>query len=243
VALVTGASKGIGRALSIGLAEAGADVVLAGRSHGELEDLAYQIRSGGRRALAVVTDMRHVTQIQAMVTRAVEEMGKVDVLVNNAGVSLVKKSTEVTEEEWDSLMEVNLKGVFFSCQAVGIKMIEQRYGKIINISSTFGVVGHPQRAAYCASKGGVTLLTKALALEWAPLGINVNAIAPTIIRTPSREVRLQVPEILQQTLSRIPMGRIGEPEDVVGATVFLASSASDFITGTVLLVDGGWTAI
>ena len=170
-------------------------------------------------------------------------MAALDILVNSAGVQITGPSLEVTEEQWDETLDANLKSMFFSCQAAGRQFISQGHGKIINLASTFSFVGFPEFAAYCSSKGGVALLTKTLAAEWAPSGVNVNAIAPTAVRTEMNAYLLDDPGFLDFFVPKVPAGRVGDPSDVAGAAVFLAGSGSDFVHGHLLLVDGGYTAI
>jgi len=231
-ALVTGASRGIGHDLALALADAGA-ATLAG------------VRPGGEPPAgmdAVELDVRDVDRVRAGVDAAVERLGRLDVLVNNAGVGTNHDALDATEAEWDEVLAVNLKGLFFCCQAAGRHMVERGYGRIVNMSSQAGSVGILRHAAYCASKGGVEQLTRVLALEWGPRGVTVNAVAPTFIRTPGTAERLDRPEFLADVLSRIPVGRVGGPMDVAGAVVFLASPAAALVNGAVLAVDGGWTA-
>jgi NAD(P)-dependent dehydrogenase (short-subunit alcohol dehydrogenase family) len=241
VAMVTGSARGIGFAIASALAAYGADIVLCDLLTDELEESRKAISDLGRRALAVRADITRIPEIQAMVGRAVEEFGRIDILVNNAGINITQWAVDVTEEAWDKVMNINLKAVFFCSQAVAGVMIGRKSGKIINVSSQTGTVAIPQRAAYCSSKGAVNQLTKLLALEWAPHGINVNAIAPTFIETKFTEPMFRNEEFHRYVLDSIPLGRIGRPEDVTGAVVYLASSASDLVTGHVLLIDGGWT--
>jgi 2-deoxy-D-gluconate 3-dehydrogenase len=178
-----------------------------------------------------------------MVEKAVDRFGRIDILVNNAGINISKPALEVTEQDWDRVLDVNLKGVFFCSQAVARGMIQQKSGKIVNVASQNGVIGYYNRAAYCSSKAGVVNLTRVLAIEWASRSINVNAVGPTFVRTPLTEKLFQEESFKREVLSRIPLGRLGKPEDVAGAVVFLSSPAADLITGHTLLVDGGWTAI
>jgi len=242
VAVVTGGGRGIGKGAALALAEAGADVVLASRNGANLERVAEEIRGFGRQALAVPTDVSRSEDIDAMVGRAVETFGKVDVLVNNAGMNVRVPAIEYREEDWDRVLNVNLKAVFLCCQAAGRHMMQQGSGKIINIASMTSVIGVSTIPAYCASKGGIVQLTKTLAVEWAPHRINVNAVGPGFIRTDLTEPLQQDPERSNWILGRIPMGRWGTPDDLKGAFVFLASAASDYVTGTALFVDGGWLA-
>lgn len=242
VAIVIGASRNIGRALALGLANAGADVVVASRNTGELESVADEIRVMGRKALVHPMDVTRLKDIQAMADAAVAKFGRIDILVNNAGVVVHKPALDMTEEDWDFVLDINLKGYFLASQAVGRFMVRQQKGKIINISSTFGLVGFENRSAYAASKGGVGQLTKVLAIEWGPFNVNVNAIAPTATRTSINEEQFKNEEWQKWMLERLPMKRFGQPEDLVGAAVFLASDASDMVTGITLPVDGGYTA-
>ncbi|MCG6881006.1 MAG: SDR family oxidoreductase [Deltaproteobacteria bacterium] len=241
-AVLVGAGRGIGYTLALGLAQAGADVVVASRTITELEDLAGRIRHMGRRCLPHPVDVQKLNSIEALQKAAETELGPVDILVNNAGGNVNQSALEVTEESWDLILNTNLKGLFFCSQTFGRQMLNRGRGKIINISSTFGLVGFKNRASYASSKGGVTQLTKVLAIEWSKSGVCVNAIAPTAVHTPMNEKLFSDPEWRKDVLSRIPIGRFCEPVDLVGPMVFLASSASDMVTGITLPVDGGWTA-
>jgi NAD(P)-dependent dehydrogenase (short-subunit alcohol dehydrogenase family) len=237
VALVTGASRGIGFGLARSLAAAGAKVAVAARTEAELRPLADEL--GG---LALPLDVRDVASIQPAMDRVVRELGSLDILVNNAGLGANHPALDVTEADWDELMDVNLKGLFFCCQAAGRHMLARGYGRIVNMSSQASLVGIVDHAVYCASKGGVNQLTRVLALEWSARGVTVNAVAPTFIYTPGTKERLDQPEYLQKVLARIPAGRVGSIDDVAGAVIYLASEAAGLVTGTVLPVDGGWTA-
>jgi NAD(P)-dependent dehydrogenase (short-subunit alcohol dehydrogenase family) len=241
-AVVAGASRNIGRTLALGLASAGADLVVCSRTVSDLETLAGEIRAMGRKAIVQRMDVTRLGDIRAMAEAAVGEYGRIDILVNNAGVNINKSALETTEEEWDRAMATNLKSYFFCSQIIGRHMVEQRKGKIININSTFGLVGFHNRSAYCASKGGISLLTKVLAIEWAPYNVNVNGIAPTATRTTINEELFANEEWRKGMLARLPVGRFLEPRDLVGAVVFLASDAANMVTGITLPVDGGWTA-
>ena len=246
VAIVTGAGRGMGQAFSIALAHAGADVVvteLPGRES-DAEKTAAEVRATGRRALVIPLDVTQVSSIKAMVEQVVSEWGRIDVLVNNAGINIRQFAVDVTEDAWEQIVNVNQKGVFFCSQAVGQHMIARgQGGKIINVASQLGLVGDQQRAVYCATKAAVVNLTRVLALEWAPHAINVNAVAPTYVRTPMVEALVQDKDVHESILRRIPLGRMAEPEEIAGAVVFLASPASDFVTGHTLAVDGGWTVV
>ena len=242
VAMVTGASQGIGYGLSKMLAGAGAKVAVCARKLSELENLCSEIRASGGEAEAYALDVTDIKQIGSVVASIQKDFGRLDIQVNNAGLGANHPATEVTEVDWDELMDVNLKGLFFCCQAAGRVMLSQKYGRIINMSSQAGEVGIREHAVYCATKGGVNLLTKVLALEWSARGVTVNAVAPTFIYTPGTAERLDNPDYLQGVLDRLPIGHVGNITDVAGAVIYLASPAGGMVNGTVLLVDGGWTA-
>jgi 2-deoxy-D-gluconate 3-dehydrogenase len=245
VVMVTGAGSGIGKAVAIAAAESGADCVACEipERMSDLDAVCDAVNKVGRKAIPVELKLPHTDSIEAAVSRAIDEMARVDVLVNNAGVNVPKDALDVTEQDWDAVLDVNLKGLFFMSQAVGRRMKELGGGKIVNMASQNGVVGYYKRAAYCSSKAGVVNLTRVLALEWAQYKINVNAVGPTFILTPLTQSTFDDPAMRADLLERIPLGRVGQPEDVVGAVVFLASPAADLITGHTLLVDGGWTAL
>lgn len=242
VALVTGASRGIGHDLVLALADAGARVAAAARQPADVEELVGHVHRDGGEAHAVRLDLHEIASIEAAVAATVERFGRIDILVNNAGLGFNQDAVNVTEADWDQMMDVNLKGLFFACQAAGRRMIAQGHGRIVNMSSQAGIVGIRRHAVYSASKGGVNLLTRVLALEWAPHGVTVNAVAPTFIRTPGTAERLDDPAFLADVLSRLPIGHVGTPMDVAGAVIYLASPAAALVTGSILLVDGGWTA-
>jgi NAD(P)-dependent dehydrogenase (short-subunit alcohol dehydrogenase family) len=240
VALVTGAGRGIGRDLARALAASGA-TVLAGVRDPDAAAVAWSAPGAGT-VQPIGLDVRDISGTRAAVDVAVATHGRIDILVNNAGVGANHDALDVSEADWDEMMDVNLKGVFFVSQAVGRHMVERGYGRIVNLSSQAGLVGIRRHAVYSASKGGLNLLTKVLALEWAPSGVTVNAIAPTWIYTPGTAERLDDPAFLADVLARIPVGRVGTTADVAAAVVFLSSRAAGLVTGTILSVDGGWTA-
>ena len=242
VAIVTGGSRGLGRGIALALAAAGAHVVPVSRTEADLLVVADEIRALGRRCLPVAADVTVETRVQEMVQRVVDEFGRIDILVNSAGIVIIKPTPEFPVAEWERVIRVNLEGTFLCCKEVGKVMLQQERGKIVNISSVRGLQGRANDPAYPASKGAVNLLTKSLAIEWAQKGITVNALAPTFIRTDLNAFLLNDPATREWVLGRIPMGRVGQIWDLFGAAIFLASAASDFITGHILYVDGGWTA-
>jgi NAD(P)-dependent dehydrogenase (short-subunit alcohol dehydrogenase family) len=237
VALVTGASHGIGRGVARSLAAAGAKVVVAARSTAVIEELADEIDG-----VPVTMDVTQIPSIRRGFAEAIARLGRLDILVNNAGLGANHPALDVTEADWDDLMSVNLRGLFFCCQAAGQHMLPRGYGRIVNMSSQAGLVGIRDHAVYCASKGGVNQLTRVLALEWAARGVTVNAVAPTFIHTEGTKERLDEPLYFKSVVDRIPAGRVGTIDDVAGAVIYLASPASALVTGIVLPVDGGWTA-
>ena len=246
IALVTGTGSGLGRAIAIGLAHAGADVVLTELPERlkNAEETALEVAAAGRKAFLVPLDVTDLPGIREMVNVVLAEFGRIDVLVNNAGINIPKFAVDVTEEDWDRILDVDLKGVFFTAQTVAIRaMIPQGEGKIVNIASQMGVVGGPKRAAYCAAKAGVVNLTRVLAFEWRKHKINVNAVAPTFVETPLTKPMFEDQAFKEDVFARIPLGRLAKPEDIVGSVVYLSSAAADMVTGHTLLVDGGWTAI
>jgi len=244
VALVTGAARGLGQAIALALAHAGADVALGLRDGVSGGDVVQQIERLGRRALPVQMDMTDIGQIFGAVQRTVSHFGRLDILVNNAGVAPRNPAEKVREEDFDVTLAVNLKGTFFASQAAGRIMIGQHGGRIINVSSQAGFVALPTESVYCMTKAGITHLTKCLAVEWGPHGINVNAVAPTFISTPGTNDALADPGFRAEVIERIAaLHRIGEPMEVAGAVVFLASPAAALITGETILIDGGWTAV
>jgi NAD(P)-dependent dehydrogenase (short-subunit alcohol dehydrogenase family) len=243
VALVTGAARGLGRAISLALAHAGADVALGLRDVKADSGLAAEIRKMGRKVLPLQMDMRRMEQISSAVDDAAKEFGRIDILVNNAGIAPENLAENVREDDFDETLAINLKGTFFASQSVGRLMIRQNSGKIIMMSSQAGFAALPTESIYCMTKAGISHLTKCLAVEWGKHGITVNAVAPTFINTPGTESALADAAFRADTLERIAaLHRIGEPMEVAGAVVFLASPAASLITGETILIDGGWTA-
>lgn len=242
VALVTGASRGIGRGLVDALASAGATVAVTARSRPDANVVAAEVRAAGGDASAHELDVADVASIRAGVGDVVEQHGRIDVLVANAGLGANHPAVDVTELDWDEMMDVNAKGLFFTAQAVGRVMVAQGSGRIVAISSQASSVGIRDHAVYCASKGAVDQLVRVLALEWGASGVTVNAVAPTFIYTPGTAARLDDPAYLRGVVDRIPIGHVGTIADVAGAVVYLASDAAAMVNGAVLSVDGGWTA-
>lgn len=243
VALVTGAARGLGRAISLALAHAGADVALGLRDVNTGQDLAREIEARGCRALPLQMDMTRMDQISRAIEGCVAHFGRLDILVNNAGVAPENPAEKVREEDFDLTLAVNLKGTFFASQAAGRVMIRQNGGRIINMSSQAGFAALPTESVYCMTKAAIAHLTKCLAVEWGRYNITVNAVAPTFIFTPGTESALADPAFRADVVERIAaLHRIGEPMEVAGAVVFLASPAASLITGHTLLIDGGWTA-
>lgn len=243
VALVTGAARGLGRAISLALAHAGADVALGLRDVSTGGDLARDIEALGRRALPLQMDMTNLQQVFRAVDDTAAHFGHLDILVNNAGVAPGSPAENVREEDFDLTLSVNLKGTFFASQAAGRIMIRQKRGRIINLGSQAGCVALPTESIYCMTKAAIAHLTKCLAVEWGQYNITVNAVAPTFIFTPGTEEALADPVFRADVVERIAaLHRIGEPMEVAGAVVFLASPAASLITGETILIDGGWTA-
>ena len=241
-ALVTGAARGIGRACALALAQAGADVALGLRDIASGEELVTTIRELGRRVLPLQMDVLQRAQITAAVEQAAHYFGRIDILVNNAGIGPPNPAEEVTEKDFDYTLAVNLKGTFFVSQEVGRVMIKQKTGgRIVMLSSQAGFVALPTESVYCMTKAAIAHLTKCLALEWGQHGINVNGVAPTFVRTPGTVKWLENDAFRHELLAKIPLGRVGEPIDVAGAVVFLASPAAAMITGATLMIDGGYT--
>jgi NAD(P)-dependent dehydrogenase (short-subunit alcohol dehydrogenase family) len=242
-ALITGAARGLGRAIALAMAHAGADIALGLRDPAGAGDLVVEIEKLGRRALPLAMDVRDLRQVRAAVERTSVHFGRLDILVNNAGLGPANPAESVTEDDFDLTLDVNVKGLFFASQAAGRVMIRQGYGRIVNLSSQAGFVALPTESVYCLTKAAVSHLTRCLAVEWGRHGITVNAVAPTFIRTAGTEPDLADPAFHADVVERIAaLHRVGEPADVTGAVIFLASPAASLVTGTTLLVDGGWTA-
>ncbi len=243
VAIITGGGRGIGRAIARALAEAGADVAVFSRTQAELDEFVVEATALGRRALGVVGDVRHRADLERLVQETVDQLGRVDVLVNNAGhFQIWAESQEVSEGEWDDIIRTHLKASFLISQLAGKRMLAQKKGSIINITSIAGVVGLPMTVSYTAAKWGMTGMTKCMALDWGPYNIRVNCIAPAYIKTPQNVDVYTNPEIKKDVESKTPLGRFGEMDEVAGAALFLASRASSYVTGETILVDGGWVA-
>jgi 2-deoxy-D-gluconate 3-dehydrogenase len=246
IAIVTGTGSGIGQASALALAAAGAQLVLTelpGRTAAAEVTAQMARQDYGTESLVLPLDVTKKEQIDGLVQGALDSFGQIDILVNNAGVNIPKLALDVTEEDWDLILDINLKGLFFTTQAVGRVMVGQKHGKIVNIASQMGVVGYWKRAAYCSSKAGVVNLTRVLAFEWAQYGIRVNAIGPTFVETPLTRPMFEDQAFRDDVLGRIPLGQLAKPEDIASAVVYLAAPVSDMVTGHTLLVDGGWTAV
>jgi gluconate 5-dehydrogenase len=239
VAVVTGASRGLGRYMARALAKAGADIVITSRTAGSLDDTAAEIESCGSSVCPLTLDVRDERSIEEMVERAYETYGKLDILVNNAGCNIRKPATEVGWEDWDMVVNTNLKGAFFVARTVARKMMLNRYGRIVNIGSVTSVFGMGGITPYCASRGGVKQMTMSLADDWGVHGITVNCLAPGWFRTSQTQVLYENREWVDYIVDRIPLKRVGEPDDLDGTVIFLASDASSYITGQTILVDGG----
>lgn len=241
VAVVTGAGKGLGKSMAMALAESGASVAVVSRTQSEVEETAKEIRDNGGNALPLVVDVSREVEVVRMVEQVLSEFKSVDVLVNNVGAFKGGPFIESTVEDWKKMMNINLTGTYLCSKIVGMHMIEKQKGKIINVSSALGAFGASGSSAYCASKGGVIQLTRALAVEWAKYNINVNSIAPYSMETDTTKALLEDEKVKKAILSKIPLKRLGQPSDLSGVVVFLAASASDYITGQVIFVDGGFS--
>jgi NAD(P)-dependent dehydrogenase (short-subunit alcohol dehydrogenase family) len=243
VALVTGGARGLGRAIADALASAGADVALTARQVENAARAADVItRTSGRKAIGLDADVTIRESVEAMVTRVLDSLGRIDILVNNAGVNIRGPIEELSEDDWDAVVDTNLKGPWLCCRAVAPVMKRQKWGRVINVSSMLGEISLPGRTPYASSKGGLTLLTKTLALEWAKHGINVNALCPGPFATEINTPLLNDPAACAQMEANVPLGRWGDPVELGPAAVFLASEASSFMTGATLFIDGGYTA-
>jgi len=243
VALITGGARGLGLTMATALAEAGASIALAGRSIGPCEEAASAIATAtGRRASAFYADVTAAADIERLVSSVESALGRIDILINNAGVNIRGTVDQLSEEDWDTVIDTNLKGPFLCARAIGPGMVNRRWGRVINLGSILGAVGLGGRAPYASSKAGVINLTRVLALEWAGTGVTANAICPGPFATEMNRQLLNDPVKYQEFVRRIPMGRWGELDEIAGAVVFLASDASSFVTGSALFVDGGWTA-
>lgn len=241
--VVTGGSKGIGRDIARTFAELGANVVISGRNQEPLDEALRGLQEFNPRCIAVAGDLSAVTEVRRLIDTAADTFGTVDVLVNNAGVNIAKPAMDVTESDWDTVLDLNLKSAFFASQAAAKYMLAQKSGRIINISSQMAFVGYIKRAAYCSSKGGMVQLTKALAVEWAKDGVKVNAVAPTFIETELTAKMFEDEAFRKDVESRILLDGLAQPKDISGAVLYLASDLANFVTGETIKVDGGWTAI
>jgi NAD(P)-dependent dehydrogenase (short-subunit alcohol dehydrogenase family) len=241
-AIVTGGSRGFGKAIALGMAEAGADVVVTSRTQADLDKVAEEIKAKGGRALAIAADATNAASIKEMAAKTIEAFGKIDILVNNAGQGKTTPFLMITEEEWDNIIKVNLKGYFLVAQIIGSYMFKAKSGSIINISSTMGSYPLGFMAHYAASKGGINAMTKSLAQEWATRGIRVNTIAPSYFETDMNKDVVGQEAISKVIMSKTPLNRWGKVEELVGLVVYLASDASSFMTGAIIPLDGGWSA-
>jgi len=240
--MVTGAGTGIGKAMAVGLAQAGADLVLIGRRSAPLKEVEKEILAQGVKALVLPGDISNLGFQAEAVSKTMKAFGKIDVLINNAAVLFKGPIEQTTEEVWDTTIDINLKGNFFLSLAVGKEMIKRKKGKIINILSNCSFVAEHGIGAYCISKGGLLMVTRCLATEWGPYGIQVNGIGPAFVRTPMNDPVLADPHFVEWSTNRIPLHRMGHPDELAGAAIYMASDASSFVNGAVLMVDGGFTA-
>lgn len=243
VALVTGGARGLGRTMATALAEAGADIALSGRSLDACQEAADAIAAAtGRKAGAFAADVTKLDDVERLASDVESEMGRIDILINNAGVNIRGPVQQLSEADWDAVVDTNLKGPFLCARAIGPRMVSRGWGRVINMGSILGVVALPGRAPYASSKAGIINLTKVLALEWAGTGVTANAICPGAFGTEMNRSLLDDPVKYKEFVAQIPMGRWGEVDELTGAAVFLASEASSYVTGTSIFVDGGWTA-
>jgi NAD(P)-dependent dehydrogenase (short-subunit alcohol dehydrogenase family) len=243
VALVTGGARGLGRTMAAALAEAGADIALSGRSREACQEAADAIAAAtGRKVRAFAADVTKIDDVERLAAGVEAEMGRIDILINNAGVNIRGPVQQLSEADWDAVIDTNLKGPFLCARAIGPRMVSQGWGRVINMGSILGVVALPGRAPYASSKAGIINLTRVLALEWAGTGVTVNAICPGAFGTELNRSLLDDPVKYKEFVAQIPMGRWGEVHELAGAAVFLASEASSYVTGSSIFVDGGWTA-
>jgi len=240
--IVTGAGTGIGKAIAVGLAQAGADLVLIGRRPEPLKEAEQEVLAQGVKALVLPGDIADLGFQAEAVSATIKTFGKIDVLINNAAVLFKGPIEETTEEVWDTTIDINLKGNFFLALAVGKEMIKRKKGKIINILSNCSFVAEHGIGAYCISKGGLLMVTRCLATEWGPYGIQVNGIGPAFVRTPMNDPVLADPHFVEWSTNRIPLHRMGQPDELAGAAIYMASDAASFVNGAVLMIDGGFTA-
>lgn len=241
VAIVTGATKGLGHGMAVALAKAGANIVVVSRTEADCIKVAAEIEALGVKALANSCDVTNMESINTLVKNAVDKFGRIDILVNNAGTAVTKPAVELSEKDWDSVMDINLKSVFFLAQAVGKQMITQNYGRVINISSMFGLIGDKNILPYLCSKGGVVQLSRGLALEWARYNITVNTVAPGYVVTAINEKEMSDEKVKSYIFGKTPMRRFGTVDEIASAVVYLASDEASFVTGATLTSDGGWT--
>jgi len=241
VAVVTGSSRGLGRAIATALADAGADVCVTSRKRESLEEVCREIENKGRDVLGVELDVRKKESIEAMAAQVIEHFGRADILVNNAGTNVRKPALEMTWDDWDTVLDTNLRSVFFCSQALVPSMIKRKWGRVINIGSATSIMGFPNISPYCASRGAIVQLTKSLAVEWGPRGVNVNVLGPGWFRTEQTRVLWENDEWMSLMKQRIPNGHIAAPEELGAAAVFLSSDAASYVNGALWMVDGGFT--
>jgi NAD(P)-dependent dehydrogenase (short-subunit alcohol dehydrogenase family) len=239
IAVVTGGGSGIGKRIALAFSEFGANVIIADIDQKAADLVVSEIKSKGKEAMAIRVDVTQPKEVQEMVTIALRSYGRIDILFNNAGISIRGPAESFSLEDWNKVIAVNLTGMFLCAQAIGKVMIKRGRGKIINTASVSAKLGHPGNLAYAAAKHGVVGMTKVMAVEWGKYGVSVNSIAPGIIKTPMTAKALTVAEKYQELVSKVPMGRLGEPEDLIGAVIFLASQASNYITGQTIYIEGG----
>ena len=243
VALVTGGARGLGKTMATALAEAGATIALAGRSKEACHEAATAIANAtGRKALAFAADVTKIADVEQLANDVDRELGQIDILVNNAGINIRGPIQQLTEADWDAVVDTNLKGPFLCARTIGPRMVARGWGRVINLGSVLGVIALPGRAPYASSKAGIINLTRVLALEWAGTGVTANAICPGAFATEMNRSLLEDPVKYQEFVAQIPMGRWGELDELTGAVVYLASDASSYMTGTPLFIDGGWIA-